>query len=88
MLRWVTGFGKGLANWESSLWLGVVASGGTGEMAGDTLLVSVDALAGQGSSHFPFKGPVSEKPQYGHGQLLCIEVFLYSSGQELHAGPS
>lgn len=57
-------------------------------MAGDTLLVSVDALAGQGSSHFPFKGPVSEKPQYGHGQLLCIEVFLYSSGQELDAGPS
>lgn len=65
----------------------MVASGGTGEVAGDTLLVSVDALAGQGSL-FPFKGPVSEKPQYGHGQQLGLEVFLYSSGKELHTGPS
>lgn len=50
----------------------MVASGGTGEVTGDTLLVSVDALAGQGSL-FPFKGPVSEKPQYGHGQQLGID---------------
>lgn len=77
------GVKKGVGDWESSLWVGVVASGGTGKATGDTL---VDVLAGEGSSHLSLKGPVSEKPQFGCGQL-GTELLLFSSGQEFHAGP-
>lgn len=47
-------------------------------MTGDSLLVSVDALAGQSSSHLSLKGPVSEKPQCGHDYQLGTELLLYS----------
>lgn len=71
-----------------SVRLGGVASGGTGKVTGDTLLVSVDALAGEGSLYLSLEDPVSEKPRCGHGQQLGTELLLYSSGQELHAGLS
>lgn len=45
-------------------------------MTGDGLLVSVDALAGQSSSHLSLKGPVSEKPQCGHDYQLGTELLL------------
>lgn len=47
-------------------------------MTGNGLLVSVDALDGQSSSHLSLKGPVSEKPQCGHDYQLGTELLLYS----------
>lgn len=52
-------------------------------MTGEGLLVSVDALAVQSSSHLSLKGPVSEKPQCGHDYQLGTELLLYSAVQAL-----
>lgn len=62
--------------WSSGLWRRLI--GICGKMTGEGLLVSVDALAGQSSSHLSLKGPVSEKPQCGHDYQVGTELLLYS----------